>query len=236
MSKSRGNVITPDDYVQTYGADVVRIYLMFLGPWDQGGQWSDNGINGIARWINRGWDLVHYPSSQLSSSKHDTHSRKDTQRLLHKTIKKALNDLESFKFNTMLATLMEFTNALQQSWNKQDLDEQTWTDCIETLVLLLAPIAPHITEELWEYLGKQFSIHQQSLPIWDEELSRDEEITLVVQVNGKVRDKLTVSANITESDAIALTHNSPRINRHIDDKQILKTIYVPHKLVNIVTK
>ena len=236
MSKSRGNVITPDDYVQTYGADVVRIYLMFLGPWDQGGQWSDNGINGIARWINRVWDLVHYQSNKLSSSKHDTQSIKDTQRLLHKTIKKALNDLESFKFNTMLATLMEFTNALQQSWNKQDLDEQTWTNCIETLVLLLAPIAPHITEELWEYLGKQFSIHQQSLPIWDEELARDEEITLVVQVNGKVRDKITVSANITESEAIVLTQNNPKINRHIDDKQILKTIYVPQKLVNIVTK
>ena len=232
MSKSRGNVIAPDPYVQSLGADVVRIYLMFLGPWDQGGDWSDSGINGMTRWANRVWDIAQRDSSDLGSG--DPQAIRDLTRATHKTIRKVVTDIERFHFNTALAAMMEFSNALGSFWDAKNVDAASWDSAINTLLVLLAPIAPHITEELWERRGNTYSIHNQPLPSWDEELAADEMITLVVQVNGKVRDKLTVAAGISEEDAKKSALDSPRVQAHVDGKQVKQLVYVPGRLVNVV--
>ena len=236
MSKSRGNVITPDPYVGELGADVVRTYLMFLGPWDQGGEWSDQGINGMARWMNRIWDLVHHDPAELDRTSANEVAVEVLQRAVHKTIKRVVTHLEQFRFNTMVAGMMEFTNALQEVWERKDVDSAIWREAIRTLLLLLAPTAPHLAEELWEYIGGPYSIHHQRLPTWDENLARDLEVTLVVQVNGKVRDKLTVPADIAEEEAKQLALASPRAQSHLDGRQVVRTIYVPGRLVNVVVE
>ena len=234
MSKSRGNVITPDPYVKELGADVVRTYLMFLGPWDQGGDWSDAGINGMARWLNRVWDLAHRDTAALGEKPTEDEAIRSMLRMIHKTIKKVEDDGERFKFNTALASMMELTNYLGKAWEEGNVDAATWQDAIEKLLLLLAPIAPHVTEDLWERTGHAYSIHNQSLPEWDEELARDEEITLVVQVNGRVRDRIQVPSDIGEEEATKLALDSQRVQPHLEGKEIRQVIYVPGRLVNVV--
>ena len=236
MSKSRGNVITPDPYVQELGADVVRAYLMFIGPWDQGGEWSDDGINGVVRWLDRVWDLVMLDEGELDRESTDQAAVKQTLHLLHKTIKKANHDLDRFRFNTMLAALMELTNHLFKVWHAKTVDAATWKEAVEDLLLLLAPTAPHLAEELWSRKRYPYSIHNQSFPEWDETLAAEEEITLVVQINGKVRDRLLVPAGIAEDDAKELALGRDKVKAHLDHKSPLKVIYVPGRLVNIVVK
>ena len=147
MSKSRGNVVSPDTHVKEVGADTVRAYLMFLGPWDQGGDWSDNGINGMARWMNRVWEISQRDPSALDGDPEGQASR-DTRRRLHQTIRKCYQDLDRFKFNTTIASLMEFSNHLNRVWAEGSIDSETWRDSIRSMLLVLAPVAPHITEEL----------------------------------------------------------------------------------------
>ena len=233
MSKSRGNVVSPDPYVETLGADVVRIYLMFLGPWNQGGEWSDSGINGMARWVNRLWDIALRDASTLGEPG-DPAAVRDLVRATHKTVRKVIEDMERFHFNTALAAMMELTNAMNAAWEAKNVDAATWDQAVDTLLVLLAPSAPHITEELWEQRGKPYSIHNQPLPTWDPELATDEQITLVVQVNGRVRDRLTVPADITEDDAKRQALESPRIQAHVSDKEVKQLVYVPGRLVNVV--
>ncbi|MBI2871732.1 MAG: leucine--tRNA ligase [Chloroflexi bacterium] len=236
MSKSRGNVITPDTYAQALGADVVRAYLMFLGPWDGGGDWSDAGINGMARWVNRIWDLVHTDPAELEGTTQDPEAARRLLGPTHRTIKRAVTDLERFKFNTALARLMEFTNELQRVWQERAVGPDAWRDAIRTLLLLLAPVTPHLAEELWEHIGGPYSIHNQPLPSWDEELAKEEEITLVVQVNGRVRDKLTVPADIGEEEATRLALGSPRVQALLNGREVVRAVYVPGRLVNVVVK
>ena len=231
MSKSRGNVVNPDEVVGHLGADAVRCFLMFIGPWDQGGPWSDVGINGVARWLNRVWDMVQRDPSTLNSV---TGASPETLRELHQTIRKCHDDLDRFKFNTAIAALMEFSNHLNKIWTESAVDRATWNDCIEKFLLLLAPIAPHISEELWEFTGHSYSIHDQSYPSWDDKLAAEEYITLVLQVNGKVRDRIQVEPNIGEDTAQELALASPKIKTFIENKTVDKTIYVPGKLVNLV--
>ena len=236
MSKSRGNVITPDLYVQSLGADIVRTYLMFIGPWDQGGDWSDSGINGVARWCNRVWELCQRDPAELDAGATDAEAVGDTVRKLHQTIKKCHADLDRFKFNTAIASLMEFSNGLNRVWTEGSIDSITWNDCVEKLLLMLAPVAPHISEELWELRGQPYSIHNQPFPQWEEELAAEEVITLIVQVNGRLRDKIQVPAGIAEAEAKSLALASPRVQNHINDKQVYRTVYVPGRLVNVVVK
>ena len=231
MSKSRGNVVNPDEVVGHLGADAVRCFLMFIGPWDQGGPWSDVGINGVARWLNRVWDMVQRDPSILNSV---TGASPETLRELHQTIRKCHDDLDRFKFNTAIAALMEFSNHLNKIWTESAVDRATWNDCIEKFLLLLAPIAPHISEELWEFTGHSYSIHDQSYPLWDDKLAAEQYITLVLQVNGKVRDRIQVEPNIGEDTAQELALASPKIKTFIENKTVDKTIYVPGKLVNLV--
>ena len=236
MSKSRGNVIAPDEYVAEVGADVVRCYLMFIGPWDQGGEWSDSGINGVARWLNRVWEVARRDPSKLDGTQADDDDVRELERTVHKTIRRVTDDVERFKFNTALAALMELTNSLTQKWEQATVDFDGWKNAIEKLLLLMAPMAPHMAEELWESTGHSFSIHQQSWPEWDAELAADEVVTLVVQVNGRLRDRIEVSASVTEDEAKEVALQSERVQPYTAGKSIARVIYVPGKLVNIVAQ
>ncbi len=237
MSKSRGNVITPDEYVAELGADTVRAYLMFIGPWEQGGEWDDSGISGVSRWLNRVWNLViqgettTFPEEVL-----DQEAVKELRHITHKTIKKVTEDLERFRFNTMLASLMEFTNYLAKIGEARVVGRLAWREAIDTLLLLLAPTAPHLAEELWTRTGHPYSIHNQSFPLWDEKLVAEEQITLVIQVNGKLRDKVTVPAYIGEAEARELALNRERVKTHLKGKEVAKVVYVPQRLVNVVVR
>jgi len=233
MSKSKGNVVTPDDYVSQMGADAVRVYLMFVGPWEQGGDWNDNGIVGMSRWLNRVWSLVTAGYEEKSM---DAEATKECLRIMHKTIKKATQDIERFRFNTMLAALMEYTNTLSKVLEAGNIAGAQWKEAIKILLILMAPSTPHMAEELWVELGYPYSIHRQAWPAWDKELAADEEVTLVIQVNGRLRDKLTAPVDISEDEVVKTAFAQERIQGYIAGKSIAKTIYVPGKLLNIVLK
>ena len=207
---------------------------MFIGPWDHGGPWSGEGINGIARWLNRVWDICGRHPAELEGS--GDVAERDTERLLHQTVRKCYNDLDRFKFNTAIASLMELTNHLNKVWADGSVSPEMWRECVEKLLLMLAPMAPHLTEELWERAGREYSIHRQPFPSWDEALAADEVFTLVVQVNGKVRDKLEVPVGIPESEAQELAMASPRVQSFLDGKSVNKTVYVPGRLLNVVVQ
>jgi len=242
MSKSLGNVITPDPYVEELGADAVRAYLMFIGPWDQGGEWDDRGIKGIARWLHRIWFLVLNAQSREwlgasgGISEEATIGTKELRHMTHKTIKRVTEDLERFHFNTMIAALMEFTNYLGKVSEGNTVELAAWQEAIDTLLLLVAPTAPHLAEELWARTGHPYSIHNQPFPKWDEGLAAEEEFTLVIQVNGRLRDRVTVPVTITEEQARELALGRERIQAYLKDREIARIIYVPRRLVNIVVK
>ena len=233
MSKSRGNVINPDDYVKSMGADTVRAYLMFIGPWEQGGDWDDSGISGLSRFLNRVWALALEPYASKTT---DEAMARDLKRITHQTVKKVTGDLEKLRFNTMLAALMEFSNYLTRVKDTGVVDRQDWEEALKALLLILAPTAPHVTEELWNRLGLSYSIHNQIWPKWDEELARDEQIPLLIQVNGKLRDKLMVVPGISEEEALKTALASCKVQAHLAGKTVAQCIYVPGRLINLVVK
>jgi len=235
MSKSRGNVVNPDDYVQSLGADTMRTYLMFIGPWEAGGPWSSRGIEGAHRFLQRVWDLVTVKPKAFA----DQASTKEVaalRRITHKTIRKVTDDLEAFRFNTMVASLMEFNNYLLKAKETPVVQSDAWREAVRTLILLLAPTAPHLTEELWQRMGEPYSVHTQPWPQWDEAAAADEMVTLVVQVNGKVREHLSVPVGISEQEAQELALRSPKVQRYIANKSLVRVIYVPEEVLNIVVK
>jgi leucyl-tRNA synthetase len=235
MSKSRGNVIAPDDLVQRYGADTVRGYLMFGWRWEQGGPWDSQGIEGIVRWLQRVWNLMLAPTTTSPPQAGGTEAGiADLQRWTHKTIKRVTDDMEAFTFNTIIAGLMEFTNALLKAKGTAVYGTKAWEEAIETLLLLLAPCCPHITEELWARIGRPYSIHQQAWPVFDAGLAADEMITLIVQINGKLRARIEMPAGVGEEEAKATALADENVQRHIEGKPVRKVIYVPGRLVNIV--
>ena len=243
MSKSRGRVITPDEYVADLGADAVRAYLMFIGPWDQGGEWDDRGIKGIARWLHRVWHLVldsynaEFSKAIAELAEGDANrAKKELRHFTHKTIKRVTEDLERFRFNTMIAALMEFTNYLSKVREGNLMERAAWQEAIDSLLVLLAPTAPHLAEELWTRTGHPYSIHNQLFPTWDQELAAEEEFTLVIQVNGRLRDRVRVPVSITEEEARELALGRERIRRYLEGGEIAGIIYVPRRLVNIVLK
>jgi leucyl-tRNA synthetase len=232
MSKSRGNVVNPDEYVTKLGADTIRGYLMFLGPWDQGGGWDDSGISGITRWLNRVWNLALDEPGDAPPM--DEEAASDLRRRTHRTIKRVAEDLEKFRFNTMLAALMEFTNHLTKLKEEHPVAGEAWREAIEALVLLSAPSVPHLAEELWARTGHSYSIHNQLFPTWDERLVAEDQVTLVIQVNGKLRDRATVPASITETEAREVALGSQRVRAHIDGREIRSVVFVPGRLINVV--
>ncbi|MBN1855890.1 MAG: leucine--tRNA ligase [Dehalococcoidia bacterium] len=231
MSKSKGNVVAPDVYVSKLGADTVRAYLMFVGPWNLGGEWSDTGIIGISRWFNRTWSLCE---GEYVPRAVDDAVERQVQHVMHKTIKAATADMEDFRFNTMLARLMEFTNLLGPVLDAGTVSADVWSEAVRILLVLLAPTAPHMTEELWQRRGYEYSIHDQPWPSFDEDLAQEDEITVAVQVNGKLRDKLVVAADTSEEEVRALALASERVKSYCDGKTIRKVIYVPGRVVSIV--
>ena len=236
MSKSRGNVVAPDEYVARVGADVIRCYLMFLGPWDQGGDWSDAGIGGMSRWLGRVWTLCALDPEGVGGAGADKAASRELDRVVHKTVRAVTQDLSAFKFNTSIAALMKMTNAMAAAAETGGVDSETWRSATGRLVLMLAPIAPHMAEELWERSGGAYSVHSQRWPEWDPELAADEVITLVVQVNGRVRDKIQAPADITEDAARELALASERVAAHTEGRNVARVVYVPGRLVNVVAR
>ncbi len=234
MSKSRGNVVAPDEQVAAYGADTFRAYLMFLGPWEDGGPFNLDGISGIWRWLNRVWNITQDHIESITSA--DESATRDLRRFTHKTIKRVTNDIERFRFNTALAALMEFTNHLYRATDAGPVDTEAWHEATDALLLLTAPLTPHIAEELWAHTGHPYSIHTQAWPEYDAELAREEEVTLVVQVNGRLRDRLTVPVDIGEEQAKQLALTSEKVQPHVGGASIERIVYVPGRLVNVVLR
>ncbi len=234
MSKSRGNVVNPDDYVGTTGVDTVRAYLMFIGPWDSGGPWNPQGIEGVNRFLHRVWHLV-LDTPAVPGPASDG-AGVEVRRTIHQTLKRVTEDLEGFRFNTALAALMEGTNALMKAREAGAAGSAEWMPALQTLVLMLAPFAPHLAEELWERLGQPYSVHQQAWPAWDAEAVREDTVTLVLQVNGRVRDRVQVPAGTDEARLKETALASEKVRRFIDGMQIQDVIVVRGKLVNVVVR
>ena len=240
MSKSRGNVITPDEMVERYGADSLRLYELFMAPFEQDVDWSEQGINGQRRFLGRIWDLTLQTAAPAANGDGTAVARRpadlELARQLHKTIRRVTEDIEAFKFNTMVAALMEFANELGERYRAGTWQTRTWDEAIRTLLVLLAPAAPHITAELWERTGQPGSVHEQPWPAWDEALVRDELVTVVVQVDGKVRERLELPAAATEEDVRAAARGSERVQRWVSDWETVQWRYIPSRIVSLNTK
>lgn len=235
MSKSRGNVVNPDEYVAKYGADTVRGYLMFIGPWDMGGPWDPSAIEGVARFLNRAWAIVtDEPRAEHLAATPSVDEVREVERKLHQTLVKVGDDMANFRFNTAIAALMELNNLLMKTKDSAVVGSPIWDDAIRSLLLMMAPIYPHISEELWHRIGNSDSVHLQRWPVGDPEKAKDDEITVVVQVNGKNRDKLTVvpATPVKTLEEMALATEGAQ--KWMDGKQVRKVIVVPDKLVNVV--
>jgi len=268
MSKSAGNVVTPDSVAAAHGADALRIYLLFMAPFENNTLWEEEGIIGAKRFLQRFWRLavaiapspplrggsgdirpspsrsggssdssptVH-PSPPRSGGSGDSLPTVNAQlrRIIHRTIHRVTADIEAFKFNTAIAALMECLNEMNAHHHAHGVTPAL-AEATRTFVLLMAPFAPHIAEELWARLGGPYSVHQQAWPVWDEALAAEETITLVVQVDGRVRDRLAVPADISEVEARDLALDCDGVRRQLDGRRVARVIYVPGRLVNVVT-
>ncbi|MBL7994103.1 leucine--tRNA ligase, partial [bacterium] len=227
MSKSRGNVVNPDDIISKYGADAVRLYEMFMGPLTQVKPWSTNGVEGVYRFLQRVWRLYVDAEGGISSQLQDVEATQEQKKILHKTIKKVSGDIESLSFNTAISQMMIFVNEMTPSAVRP-------RKILEQFVLVLAPFAPHLAEELWEKLGHKTSLTRAPFPDYDEALTVDDEITVVVQVNGKLRDKLIIEKGASKE--VLENMAKEKVAHWIEGKTIVKTIVVADKLVNIVIK
>ena len=275
MSKSKGNVVTPDSVVERYGADSLRLYELFIAPFEQSVAWNDRGVQGCLRFLTRFWGFaLGVPELERAGTPgaggagpvsrgdgadgagvNDTADgdaveadaldgdavEADARRLrrtLHKTVRKVTGDLETFRFNTAVAALMETLNDVLEVWTGrcEQLETAQWREIVETFILLLAPMTPHIAEELWQRLGHDSSVLDAPWPAWDEALAADEVVTVVIQVNGKLRDRLEVPVGAASDDVVALARAAHNTVRFLEGKQIVKEVYVPGKLVNFVVR
>jgi leucyl-tRNA synthetase len=232
MSKSRGNVVAPDDLVEKFGADTVRVYLMFFTKWEQGGPWNYDGIKGPQRLLN---DVWAFATTRYEPGKIDKRATRSLRRKTHQVIRKVTHDLENFSFNTAVAALMELRNTLLDARKAKNVTAESWNEAVDSYLLLLAPIAPHITEELWAQRGGAYSVHTQPWPIWDAEVAKEDMVVVPVQVNGKVRDRLEVAAGMPEEELKGLALASANVQKHLEGKEPRKVIVVKGgRLVNIV--
>ena len=244
MSKSKGNVVTPDTINDRFGVDASRMFILFVGPPEQDAEWSDRGVEGASRFLRRVWRIItenlNIFKEKLSYTE-ETLTPKGEKLLkkLHQTIKKVTEDIEKyFHFNTAIAAIMELVNEMY-SYSASPLNNEekaVFKEAGENLIIMLSPFAPHITEELWHIIGKTTSVHLQTWPKWKEKFLKEEEFLLVVQINGKVRDRLILPVNATEEEIIERVLSQPKVVALIQNKEIINTIYVPHKLINIVVK
>ncbi len=250
MSKSKGNVVDPADMINKYGADTTRLFVLFASPPEKELEWSDQGVEGSFRFLGRLWRIVmenlDIVEGAKSASKKDGEELSDAgrnlQRKMHQTIRKVTEDIDNrFHFNTAIASVMELVNEMYtfaskigDERNLSDSDALVFRESAEAAILLLSPAVPHIAEELWEAVGNEPSVVNVPWPVYDEELAREEEITIVVQINGKVRSRLVVGAGISEEKVKEKALMDEKVKRYTDDAEIKKMIVVPEKLVNIV--
>ncbi len=238
MSKSRGNVVNPDKFVDEYGSDTFRMYMMFMGSYEEGGDWSDEGIVGINRFLKRiwriGWQILDNPPQGSESARYAK-----VLRQLHYAIKHATMDLERFHFNTSISRIMELVNEISlyvQDISPEQQNRGLATEILPGLVQILAPFAPHFSEELWQACGNTNSIFDSRWPMHDENLLIEATVQLGVQINGKIRGQVEVAVDAPESQVIAITMADEKIKGYLDGKTVIKSVVVPKKLVSIVVK
>ena len=240
MSKSKGNVVSPEEIIAKYGADTARLFILFAAPVDRDLDWSDQGVEGSYRFLGRVWRIIDTYQQLGTSGHHDSLSKDETalRRELHRAIKKVTEDLDGkFNFNTAISTVMELVNAMYQFKDSHDsVQSDLAKELVEKLTLLLAPFVPHITEEIWHECGFEGSVHAASWPTYEESALVVDEVEVAVQVNGKVRDKLTVSVSLSKEELEAAAKALPRVQEFTDGKTVVKVIVVPKKLINIVVK
>ena len=228
MSKSRGNVVNPDDVIAEFGADAFRLYEMFMGPLMQVKPWNTRDVSGVARFLNRVWRLLlNDEASGPHARVQDIEPNKDQLRTLHQAIKKVGDDIESLSFNTAISAMMEFTNAANQ-WDAVPLSVAV------PFVQLLSPFAPHIAEELWEKLGQTELLTYAPWPEVVEDYLKEDQIEMAVQVNGKVRATITMVPGAPKDEVLALAKEQENVQRFTEGKTIRKEIYVPGRIINIV--
>ncbi len=230
MSKSRGNVINPDDVVNQYGADALRLYEMFMGPLEATKPWSMRGVEGVYRFLNRVWRLAiddRHENVKLLDAVQDVEPDKETLRILHDTIRRVTEDLETLSFNTAISAMMELTNHLTKETVRP-------RGVMRTFMLILSPFAPHLAEEMWNALGGTNTLAYEPWPSYDASLLKADTIEVPVQINGKLRAKLTVAAGLDKEALEAAATSDERIKPLVEGKTIKKVIVVPGKLVNLV--
>jgi leucyl-tRNA synthetase len=247
MSKHKGNVVSPAELIEKYGADTVRLYTLFIGPPEKDAEWSDEGVQGAYRFINRLWTLTtehfasHDPSAQPQGGSNLPPGALRLHRKAHWAIKRVTDDMERWHMNTAVSAAMELLNEASSYRQSNVYDDElpkggaeSMTHALRTLILLLGPMAPHVCEELWERAGETRSLLETPWPTFDETMLRTEEVTIVVQVNGKVRDRVSVPADISEGDLERLVLESERIASFLGGRAPARVIHVPGRLVNIV--
>jgi len=237
MSKSKGNVINPDAFVDEYGSDCFRLFLMFMGDYVVGGDWSDEGIRGVRRFQNRIWRLFEQWAEKVNSvtTKSEKILDSDLNRVLHYTIKEVSTDLESFRFNTAISRQMELINALYSyTADPTKVNLPFLREVMEKLAVLFAPFAPHMAEELWTMLGHTDGVFNQKWVEYNPENLQRELVTVVVQIRGKIIEKLEVKKDSSESDLLSIAMNSERVQRAIGGSKVVKVVCVPNRLLNLV--
>jgi leucyl-tRNA synthetase len=233
MSKSRGNVIDPDEQVKAHGADAVRAYLMFGYRWQEGGPYNVENIQGVVRWLHRLWTLI-LETHGAKRAGGDPAAERSLRRSVHRAIRQVSEDLETFEFNTVVSGLMELTNALAEARAAGLAGSPIFVQAVEAVLLLAAPVVPHVAEELWQRIGRPYSIHQQPWPTFDPAALAVEAVTLVVQIDGKVRDRIQVPAGTGEEEARRVALASPTVVRHLAGRAPRQVVVVPDRLINIV--
>ncbi|MCX5970382.1 MAG: class I tRNA ligase family protein, partial [Coprothermobacterota bacterium] len=238
MSKSRGNVVAPDETIEKYGADAARLYPLFISPPEMDAEWSERGLEGIFRFLNKIWrQSLGFLEIQTTLSNSWSPREQALRAKTHDTIRRVSQDIEErFRLNTAISAMMELVNAWgdYQAVSPYERNQTVEMEVLETLTLLLAPFAPHIASELWERAGKTGDVHRAPWPVWDEDILKMEKTTLVIQVNGKLRDRLEVQKGLTAEETERLILDSPGVQKFLEGKPVRKVIVVPDKIANIV--
>jgi leucyl-tRNA synthetase len=233
MSKSKGNIVNPSEIIDNgYGADALRLAVVFLAPYDQTTPWSPESVAGTFRFLQRVWTIVH----EFQGHKTKTHEPQSLalNTATHQAIKKVSQDLDNMGFNTAIAALMEYVNSLYKLKAQDDFASKNWGVALDTLVQLLAPFAPHMSEELWSISGHADSVHLSKWPKWDDKYLVSDSLTIVVQVNGKVRAELILDSKCSEDDVMKAAIANDKIKKLLEGKKITRSIYIPSKLLNLV--